>query len=161
MINTASISECGQYRYELQREVNPFGEGNCLFLMLNPSTADAMHDDPTIRRCKAFAEAWGHRRLIVANLFSYRATEPRAMKEAVDPIGPDCDDAIMDAVYQSGTVVCAWGAHGGYMDRDRQVLAMIHKAMPDTLCLNTTKGGFPCHPLYQKKDTALKPYKGR
>jgi len=159
--DSAVISLCGLYRYELQREVNPFGDGNCLFLMLNPSTADAMQDDPTIRRCKAFAEAWGHKRLIVANLFSFRATDPRAMKEAADPIGPDGDEAIMDAVYCSGTVVCAWGAHGGHLDRDRQVIAMIRKVMPDVYCLNTTKNGFPCHPLYQPKDAVLKPYRGR
>lgn len=123
----AIISGDGLYRYELQREVNPFGEGNCLFIMLNPSTADAMRDDPTIRRCKTFADAWGHRRLIVANLFNYRATDPMAMKKFYDPIGPDGDAAIMDAVYQCGTVVCAWGAHGGFMDRDKVVMNMIKK----------------------------------
>ena len=111
----AYLSDDGRYRYSLTRHVAPLtGDGVCTFVMLNPSTADATHDDPTIRRCIGFARAWGFEWLKVVNLFAYRATDPRDLW-AVDPyppyatqVGPENDCTIAKVVGGSDLVVCAW-----------------------------------------------------
>src|SRR5438309_1547537 len=85
---SATISNCQQYRYRLSRcwdESLPA----CMFIMLNPSTADAKVDDRTIKRCMAYARAWGYGKLYVGNLFAFRATKPKNMKAASDPVGPN------------------------------------------------------------------------
>src|SRR4051812_26865304 len=106
----AVISACGRYRYLLTRQVGP-GPRAATFIMLNPSTADATKDDPTIRRCIGFARQWGCGRLSVLNLFAFRATDPAAMKRADDPVGPENKDwferILTDA--GEGRVVCGWG----------------------------------------------------
>ena len=95
MKSDAVISDCGKYRYRLTRK---WGYGRpCGFIMLNPSTADALHDDPTIRRCVGFAKAWGCGALIVVNLFAVRATSPREMMRADDPVGPENKEHVQRA----------------------------------------------------------------
>jgi hypothetical protein len=84
----AVTSECGKYRYLLTRQVG-FGDRTAAFIMLNPSTADAVNDDPTIRRCIGLARRWGCGRLVVANLFAIRATDPAEVRKASDPVGPE------------------------------------------------------------------------
>lgn len=84
----ADISACGAYRYRLDRLGALLGRGAVNFVMLNPSTADAEQDDPTIRRCLGYAFRWGFARLIVTNLYALRSTDPRALWEHPDPIGP-------------------------------------------------------------------------
>lgn len=158
---SAVISGGGEHRYHLERNVNPFGEGICLFIMLNPSTADATKDDPTIRRCKSFADIWGYKRLTVVNLFAYRATDPRALWTASEPVGFLNNSWIKSSALKASKVVCAWGANGYLYDRDREVMALLKRVGVTAYCLNTTKDGFPCHPLYQPKDAVLKPYGGR
>src|SRR3954453_788312 len=106
----AVISACGRYRYLLTRQVGP-GTRTAVFIMLNPSTADATDDDPTIRRCIGFARQWGCGRLAVLNLFALRATDPAWMKQADNPVGPenrDWFDRTFPASHD-GPVVCAWG----------------------------------------------------
>jgi hypothetical protein len=115
--------------------------------MLNPSTADALIDDPTIRRCMGFVQSWGHSVLCVRNLFSFRATDPAALRRAADPVGPQGDANIMAAL-TADLVVAAWGAGGGLLGRDRKVMALL--AAKDLYCLKKTKGGHPQHPLYIK-----------
>src|SRR5581483_9586135 len=97
------------YRYSLARF---FGDGGVVnFIMLNPSTADAETDDPTIRRCLGFAKAWGYGTLVVTNLFAYRATDPAELAKAGDPVGPDNDTRLWSEAQLSDLVVCAWGNH--------------------------------------------------
>lgn len=108
--NVAQFSPCAKYRYLLTRE-GLGGTGTCLFIMLNPSTADAMVDDATIRRCSGFAQRWGYARLEVANIYAYRSTDPRALRDLADPVGPENDQYIAEAVARADKVVCAWGAH--------------------------------------------------
>lgn len=161
---SAIISKCGRYRYLLERDLpNPAGVST--FIMLNPSTADAEKDDPTIRRCKAFVKSWGHGRLSVVNLFAFRATKPADMKAAADPVGPDNDKEIFATAKYSqrtrGNVVCAWGTHGKHMDRDREILAFLLRHGIEPLCLGTTADGSPRHPLYVRGDQPLIPYRGR
>ena len=152
--SSAQISPCGLYRYELQRRWH--GSGSMLVaIMLNPSTADAAQDDPTIRRLMRFASDWGHAALRVVNLFAFRATNPRELMRADDPIGPDNDSAILKAVTCAGSVtICAWGVGGKLLGRDLQVIALLVKhGVRVVYRLGTTKAGHPRHPLYVAAST--------
>lgn len=134
----------GRYRYLLWRR---WAEADSLlFIMLNPSTADAERDDPTIRRCIGFARSWGFGGVEVVNLFAWRATLPRALARARDPVGPHNDRAISQAVARSRAVIAAWGVHGALGDRDEQVAQLL--AATRLRCLGLTRDGAPRHPLY-------------
>lgn len=149
----ADLSPDGVYRYSLGRMWAPDAETNTLpFIMLNPSTADANEDDPTIRKCVGFARRLGYTGIVVANLFAYRATDPadlkRALREGADVVGPHNDDALrllLRISVMSGIgVVAAWGAHAPDA-RVREVLAMEGSR---SLCtLGLTAKGVPRHPL--------------
>lgn len=148
----ADFSPCGRYRYRLWRQ---WGEGSrVVFVGLNPSTADASRDDPTIRRCIGFAQRWGHARFDIVNLFAFRATQPVDLRAALEPEGPDNLKAIRHAVNVSSAVIACWGHMGGWRDQDRRVLPLLPD---DTRCLGTTKGGHPRHPLFVRYGTPLVP----
>lgn len=154
----AVLSECGTFRYFLTRVWNtqlPL----MVFLMLNPSTADAEVDDPTIRRCMGFARRDGYGGIIVVNLFSFRSPSPAAMKEIEDPIGPDNElwlqRAFTYALYAKADAVAAWGVDGRHRDRDYEVVKMAESIGLELKCLGKTKGGDPRHPLYVKGDQPL------
>jgi hypothetical protein len=123
------------------------------FCMLNPSTADAARDDPTIRRCIGFARSWGYAGVEVVNLFALRATDPRELWRVRDPVGPDNDRALKDATRRIAGMVLAWGAHGALLDRDRDVLRLLS---PRTrlLALGWTVRRRPRHPLYLRRDVS-------
>jgi hypothetical protein len=148
-MNSAIISDCGNYRYRLARDISE-AERRCLFIMLNPSKADASVDDPTIRRCINFAKRWGCGELIVVNLFAYRATKISDMKQASDPIGPGNMDHILQAVEHTmsvdGLVICAWGNDGGHKDQDKTVLGRLGQEGIQTHCLKVNNNGQPAHP---------------
>jgi len=152
---TAVFSEDRQYRYRLTRTWGSSGT-HATWIMLNPSTADALEDDPTIRRCIGFTRQWGLDGLIVVNLFALRATDPAELLRARAPIGDANDQFIREAVHPWSVVVAAWGAHPLAAVRSQQVLEMI-TAKADVGCLGTTKGGYPRHPLYIAADTPLEP----
>lgn len=143
-IQTADIE--GPYRYELTRTWDPASALVCCWVMLNPSTADASVDDPTIKRCIGFARDWGFGGLVVVNLFALRSTDPRALKTAVDPVGPRNDASILAAAGRASRVVCAWGTHGVFADRGAEVRQLLRPFDPHALRL--TKAGHPSHPLY-------------
>lgn len=143
----AVISDCGKFRYRLWRK---WGEGSpLLFIMLNPSTADAEEDDATIRRCTRFAEAHSFGALEVVNLFAYRATDPKDLKRAGWPVGPDNDQAIREAVLDSASVCLAWGSHAAGLERPGIVLQQLRElgVSRRLFCLRITRGGYPQHPL--------------
>lgn len=149
--SAAVFSPCRGYRYALSRE---WGEGTKLVVIgLNPSTADAHTDDPTIRRCTGFARRWGFSGLVMLNLFAYRATEPRAMKAAADPIGPVNDTVLTLYATPDRMVVAAWGIHGVYRGRQAEVRHMMSEQCVALHHLGLTAGGFPKHPLYLRADT--------
>ncbi len=149
----AYISTCARYRYSLSREWAPGPV--CTFIMLNPSTADADIDDPTIRRCVAFAQRWGYGALAVVNLFALRATDPKALRSEQDPVGPDNDSAIAEAVSIGGLIVAAWGVHGALHGRGAAVCNLIEEGFERGIHhLGLTKDGHPKHPLYLRADTA-------
>jgi hypothetical protein len=153
MIRNAEISKCGRYRWSLSRSWHDDPRNWVGFIMLNPSTADAAVDDPTIRRCIAFARSWGFSGLAVRNLFALRATNPGRLHSARDPIGSANDAAIFDLIGFCPLIVAAWGVHGGLLGRGRQVAEMLAGRGQELKCLGLTKGGHPRHPLYVAADT--------
>ncbi|MGI9331693.1 MAG: DUF1643 domain-containing protein [Gammaproteobacteria bacterium] len=144
---SARFSRCRCYRYALWRCWGAGGQ--VLFVMLNPSTADARDDDPTIRRCSALARDWGFGSLAVANLFAFRATRPAVLKRASDPVGPRNDGWIARLCGEADLVVAAWGNHGAYAGRAARVRSTLSR--PHHLGLNKT--GEPAHPLYRPRHT--------
>lgn len=158
-VGTARISDCGKYRYQLRRvwaDALPW----CTFVMVNPSTADAENDDPTISKCIRFARSLGYGGLIVVNLFALRATDPRELYSAADPIGPENDLAIYHASNLTSVVIAAWGNHGTLRDRDIHVMRNS-LASREVRCLGINKNGTPKHPLYIRGDTVPSTYYGR
>lgn len=153
----ASISRDSLYRYALWREMKD-GEGTVLFIMLNPSTADAKQDDPTIRRCIGFATYWGYKTLAVGNLFAYRATDPRVLtRSRQDTIGPYNDRWLSDLALNADLVIAAWGANKAAKGRDREVLSRL-RWVPRLEALGVTADGSPKHPLYVAGHTTPVPY---
>lgn len=124
--------------------------------MLNPSTADAVRDDPTIRRCIAFARAWGYERLTVTNLFAFRTPSPRVLRREQDPVGPENDGYLTRAATEADRTVCAWGVHGALRNREAEVLSLLQQRRLEHLGL--TRAGHPRHPLYVAGATRLLPY---
>ena len=154
MGSSALLSPDRKYRYLLYRGWGELSATNyAMFIGLNPSTADETEDDPTIRRCTAFAKSWGFSGLCMTNLFAFRATYPKDMMRAADPIGPHNDMHLKLAAQGAGVVVAAWGALGEYKGRDLQVKSFIGNLR----YLRLTKDGHPGHPLYLPKD--LRPIK--
>jgi hypothetical protein len=152
---SAIISACGQYRYMLSRPGDMTAtRGPALFIMLNPSTADAEMDDPTIRRCRGFAQAWGCGGIQVVNLYALRSTDPAALWEHDDPVGPENDSWLTRLTLAATEVVCAWGVNA-QPSRVREVAAMLANAGVRLKCLGTTKSGAPRHPLYVRGDQPL------
>jgi len=147
----ALFSPCRTYRYLLWRTWDP-SKPPAMFLGLNPSTATEEIDDPTVRRCIQYAFMWGYGSLWMANIFSFRATDPKEMKAASEPIGQDNDRKLKCAANWAGVIVAAWGNHGEHLNRAEQVEQMLAGRLS---CLTVTGGGHPGHPLYLKKD--LKP----
>lgn len=162
IMSTAAISDCGTYRYQLTRAWAP---GPCdVWIMLNPSTADAEIDDPTIRRCVGFSRGWGSGSLVVVNLFALRATDPEALVRHPDPIGPENDRhielAAAGAHHHGGRVIAAWGAHRMAEYRAWDVHRVVRRQGP-LVALGVTKQGAPRHPLYVKGDASLQPWRPR
>lgn len=142
--STASFSPCRRYRYELWRR---WGSGKfCMFIGLNPSTADELNDDPTIRRCIAYAKSWGYDALCMTNLFAFRATQPKDMMAEPDPVGPENDSYLSRLSKDAGVIVAAWGKDGRFKDREKAVLKLI----PGLSYLKLNKDKTPAHPLYLK-----------
>lgn len=146
----AVLSPDEVYRYALTRDWFPKSAGHVLWIMLNPSTADAAEDDPTVRRCQSFARSWGYDGITVVNLFALRSTDPAALKTATDPIGPANDDVIGGYLEAKGIgiAVAAWGVHGRLRYRDQAVIALAARAGRTLHMLGQTKEGKPKHPLY-------------
>jgi hypothetical protein len=156
----ATFSADRRYRYELSRWWGH--EAPLTFVMLNPSTADARFDDPTIRRCMGFARREGYGGITIANLFAFRATDPRDLLAAGDPVGPDNQGTLIGLCASGRTVVAAWGAHAAHpalraqADATRDLITEVTAAYGHhPLCLGTTAGGFPRHPLYLARTTLL------
>lgn len=160
---TATFSPCRTWRYELTRQWDPELPVT-VWIMCNPSTADAFALDPTVRRCVNFTRYWrpASGGIVVCNLFGLRSTDPQALTAHPDPVGPCNDDAIVDVLTWTRVrrVVCGWGVHGTLHGRGQRVLSMVTELGVDPLCLGVTKGGYPRHPLYVPADAELVPFAG-
>lgn len=156
----ATFSDNRVYRYLLWRVLDHHPAARKIaWLMLNPSTADEQQDDPTIRRCLGFSEAWGFGHVTIVNIFALRSTDPDALYHHMDPIGPENDAQIIKTVGEVEQVVCAWGRNGRLRQRGASVRRLLHgiDATAKAVCLGTTKEGHPKHPLYLAGVTARQP----
>lgn len=150
---SADFSPCRNYRYTLWRwwdESKPY----VMFIGLNPSTADEIEDDPTIRRCVNFAKSWGYGGFCMTNLFAIRATKPKTMLAHNQPIGFDNDKWIDSIAKNAGIIIAAWGAHGGHINRDKEIMARFENLK----CFEILKSGKPKHPLFVKSNKTLLDY---
>lgn len=154
MEKDAVISECGTYRYSLTRK---WSEGpTCVFIMLNPSTADASEDDPTIRRCIGFAKREGCGSLEVVNLMAFRATNPKDIPSDADTaMGPDNFKYIKSAINFGNPIIAAWGSHPAGKRLGVDMLRVLKNIGADVKAFKLTKSGVPGHPLYIKSDAPL------
>lgn len=152
------FSDDRRYRYTLWRIISPiFAKEYICFICLNPSTADETTDDNTVRRCIRFARREGYGVVCVLNLFALRSTDPSAIKTVIDSKGPENDKHIFAVAKGAEKIVVAWGVHGSFMRRDKDVLHLLERM--ELYCLGMTKDGHPRHPLYLKRDTRIEPYK--
>jgi hypothetical protein len=158
IFGSADFSEDGRYRYELTRSWDAT-RPSCAFVMLNPSKADAVENDPTVRRCIDFANRWGYGELRVYNVFAFVATDPRELWRQDDPVGPRWAETIR-GVLVCERIICAWGAFATAADgrtmwpRHRYMDAWYEIRRVRTLhCLIRNQDGTPRHPLYVRADT--------
>lgn len=159
---SAIISDCGVYRYRLER-AGP-GEGQTTVIMVNPSTADAERDDATIRKLKGFGERYQWGRIVVGNLFAYRATDVKELATAADPIGPENDLHLMDMLREADRFVVAWGPMAKLpkrlRTRFRRVLEIAHMVSRRPMSIGKpAKDGHPCHPLMLPYSLELQPWR--
>jgi len=151
---SADFSKCGKYRYTLKRFWDD-KKGHVLFVLLNPSTADAKKDDPTNRRGIGFAKRWGYGGVVFCNLFAYRTPYPSELKKAKRPVGRFNDKWLKEEARKADLVVASWGNHGRLLGRNEEVREMI-KGMSH---LGITKEGDPKHILYLRGDLKPEPLK--
>ena len=145
--STALYSPCERYRYALTRIWDGAGD-RVLFVMLNPSTATEVQNDPTVERCERRARTLGFGAFRVCNIFAFRATDPKVMRAAPDPIGPDNDAAIAEGAAWADRIICAWGTHGAFLQRGAAVERLLRATGQPLFHLGLSKDGHPKHPLY-------------
>jgi len=163
-LEPAVFSKDRLYRYILRRKLESndrqilrrdyFGP-LCLFICLNPSTADEVHDDPTVRRCRGYATQWGFEHLEVANIFGLRSTDPGGLYGDIDPVGPDNNLHIYEAASRADFIIAAWGNHGQLMARGNTVLCNLHFLGKTIRHFGLTLKNQPKHPLYLSKLAAV------
>lgn len=165
------FSPCRKYRYTLWRDWSHELKNGVLFTFdphsdyypgkpdqyvqfigLNPSTADEVQDDPTIRRCIGFAKAWGFGALCMTNLFGWRDTDPEKMKKISEPVGAENDKHILEIAKGAGLTVCAWGKDGAHFNRGALVRNMLNRFGIKIYHFGRNGDGTPKHPLYLKSD---------
>lgn len=145
--SVAVYSACEAYRYQLTREWRADGL-KALFVMLNPSTATEVQNDPTVERCERRARALGFGAFRVVNIFAYRATEPKVMRAQPDPVGSANDAALAEAALWADQIICGWGSHGAHLGRGAKVEAILRATGRPLFHLGLTLAGAPKHPLY-------------
>lgn len=144
----ADFSLCRKYRYKLWR-IWDNNKPIMMFLMLNPSTADETQNDPTVERCERRARMSSFGGVVICNIFAFRATDPKDMKAASDPIGPDNNTIIIAESKAAEIVVCAWGNHGSFNNRSAEIKKMLFAEHIVVHAIKISKSGEPAHPLYQ------------
>lgn len=144
--SSALYSDCETYRYALTRE---WGDGRrLLYVMLNPSKATEMQNDPTIERCERRARALGFGGFRAVNIFALRETDPHKMRRHPAPNGPNNDRVLIDSADWADMILCAWGTHGAHQNRGPAVATLLRTTDHPLHTLGLTKDGHPKHPLY-------------
>lgn len=152
-VSRAVYSDCERYRYLLSRDWG--GGPRLLYVMLNPSKATELANDPTIERCERRARALGYGAVGIVNLFAWRETAPALLRKAEDPVGPETDTLLDEALGWADHVLAAWGAHGDHLGRAAQVARRLADAPVPVFVLGLTQAGHPRHPLYVSYATPL------
>ena len=150
---SSALSPDGMYRYSLSRRLSS-GDRTVLFVGLNPSTADATTDDPTIRRCIGFARSWGFDWLLMGNVYAFRSRDPNGLMLADDPVGPKNEQTLRRLTRRAELVVAAWGENRLHASAGR--LAAWILSLEHTRCLGENRDGSPKHPLYLRRETGLR-----
>ncbi len=145
--SAAIYSPCEKYRYALTRIWDPQGR-KISFVMLNPSTATEVQNDPTVERCERRARALGFGAFRVCNIFAWRDTDPFKMRKSKAPVGPANDAAILEAQDWADATLCAWGTHGDHLSRGPAVENLLRRSGGNLYHLGLSKAGHPKHPLY-------------
>ncbi|WP_394178813.1 DUF1643 domain-containing protein [Yoonia maritima] len=145
--STALYSDCERYRYALTRSWDDTGK-RVLFVMLNPSKATEVQNDPTVERCERRARTLGFGAFRVTNIFAWRETDPHLMRKANDPVGPENDVVLLESVNWADQIIAAWGTHGEHLERGAATAELLHKTGKPIFTLGLTKHGHPKHPLY-------------
>ena len=157
----ATFSRCDRYRYQLTR-IWDTAVTAVTFIMLNPSTASHLVDDPTIRRCMQFARREKYGGMGVVNLYAWRATDPSELTEVFDPQGPENDEHLRNAIeyarFANTQIICAWGAHPLARDVGDVLVTRYGLEGVQFSCLGKTKDGYPRHPLYVPSNTLIEAY---
>ncbi|MHC6178781.1 DUF1643 domain-containing protein [Clostridium sp. JNZ X4-2] len=152
----AFIDLTGKYRYTLSRIWNE-NSGKVVFILLNPSTADTFEDDTTVKKCISFAKHWNFGSLEIVNLFAYRCTDAKSLKNVSDPVGIKNNQYILKAVKNADKIIAGWGNGSDFCNRASDVLCLLKSYK--LYCLEINKTGSPKHPLFLSLDTELKEYK--
>jgi hypothetical protein len=158
--NVCDMSPCSVYRYRLSRHLGG-SLPPLVFVMLNPSTADAIVPDPTWTRCLGFGRRFDRESVIAVNLFPFRTPYPETLRDAqkagVDIIGPRGNQPLTDI---AGTIVCAWGPPKWpfVRERARDVASLLTRSGHTLFCLGTAKDGSPRHPLMMPNNSILTPW---
>jgi len=145
--STAVYSDCERYRYALTRTWDPAGR-RVMFVMLNPSKATEVQNDPTVERCERRARVLGFGAFQVTNIFAWRETDPKKMRQAHDPIGTENDAMLRAGAAWADQIIAAWGTHGAHLGRGPAVEALLRQTAKPLLSLGLSKAGHPRHPLY-------------
>ena len=158
-LSSARFSSCGKYRQLLTRCWDP-GLPSILFVAMNPSTADANFDDPTVRKECNYARQWGYGSLLKCNVMDYRCTDPKGLlSPGVSPVSQENLTVIADTLDKVDVVVCAWGKLPKQLQQHaRNVYSLLQRSNKKITCLGVNLDGSPKHPLYLKSNTTLKPY---
>ena len=156
-VNTCQFSPCRQYRYQLTHSWDDLFESKEIaFIGLNPSTADEHKLDPTLRRIKRFCQAWGYNTFHMLNMFGYRSTLPKGLKEVKDPVGEENTKTLQRFAESGMPVVFCWGTNGNLLKRNEEVFKIFQGK--EKYMISKTKNGHPEHPLYLSKELTLKEF---
>lgn len=149
-MNNVIISPCTKYRYFLSSHISE-QKKTLTFVMLNPSIANALEDDPTIKRCKGFCKSLGYGTLNVVNLFAHISPDPWELYKTDDPVGPENTEHLLKAAESSQMIICAWGTKGTINKQNENILNLLKGF--DLHALKITKHKHPSHPLYLKAES--------
>ena len=154
MLRAAIFSKDRKYRYVLKRIWDDKIK-SCLFICLNPSTANEIEDDPTIRRCIGYANSFGYGGMVMVNIFAYRSTNPKKLKKVNNPIGKENNKYIEEMCLKADKIILAWGNNGELNNRGDIVIKELQQRYK-LYCFGMNKSGQPKHPLYLPKKTFLR-----